>query len=133
MRALLLLFLALLATAPVAASGERVVTERYVAGVGDVACTFPSGLGCLRFFVEGGETSVRLVVEDDVMDGVAFDACSPGTCQGATGSFCAEGTLVGLHAGDQLVVFLREATALLACGVPRVGSAVSGTVTATFT
>lgn len=102
------------------------MVERYVAGPGDAACV-SGGLGCARFFLEGAETSVHVVVTDDVMRRVAFNICGP-ECDVNTGPLCASGEIAGLSPGDQIAVFLHLRPS--ACGL--VSAPVKGTITATF-
>ncbi|HEV8358894.1 MAG TPA: hypothetical protein VGR28_00415 [Candidatus Thermoplasmatota archaeon] len=133
MRRALLTVTAALALVPALASADepRVMVEQYVAGTGDLAC-FVSGVGCTRFYVEGGETAASLVIRDEVHNPVAFDACSP-DCATLSVSGCGAGTLSGLRAGNQVFVFIDELRGPLYCGVGQVGAALKGTVTATFT
>lgn len=133
MRALavgLLLTLTVLAPATLA-SDPRTVTEQYVAGVGDLACAI-SGLGCVRVFAEGAETSVALQVTDTSGLPIAFDVCTEPTCTMAGGSYCATGVVSGFAPGSMVTVFLRTATGAMTCGLFRLGVPTTGTVTATF-
>lgn len=133
MRAIFLVILVLASTTTtLAASDARTVVEPYVAGFGDVGCAI-SGLGCVRMFAEGAETTATIRVDDESGRPIAFDVCTDPTCTAASGAFCASGTLTGIVPGATLTIFLREATGAFSCGLFRLGAATTGTVTATFT
>lgn len=135
-KALLLLVLVpgLAALAPAASGGDthepRVEVAGYVAGTGDLGCVV-TGLGCLRFSVQGHESQVTVTLDDEVLDPVAMDVCSP-DCGGATGSFCGSGTVTGLKPGDQVFVFVNVATGTDQCW-PALGAGFRGEATAVFT
>jgi hypothetical protein len=111
--------------------GPRTVQGGYVAGGGDLVCLPMSGLGCVRFLVQTGETQVQLTVRDDVVGAVGADACSI-DCNNPV-RFCVQGTLTGLRGGDLVTVFITELTGPAHCGLPALGAGVRGTITAVFT
>lgn len=123
------LALATMLALPALADAPRVITMGYVAGAGDFACII-RGVGCVQFFVEGGETQATIVGDDDVMPFIGLDACSP-DC-GHEVSACGSVTITGLHEGNRLTVFVGEVRGMLLCG-SLLAEPVKGTVTATFT
>lgn len=125
---------ALVALAPLGASSDshepRVERERYVAGVGDVVCG-PSGVGCVRFAALGGETRVRVSIEDEVRPRVGANLCGGVACAYG-GNLCGAGEFA-ITGGDVLTVFLHAVNSLQSCGLAPVGVATAGVVVAEFT
>lgn len=107
----------------------RVAQESYIAGWGDFFC-FGSGFGCVRFPIQGGETSVHLAVDDDLTGPVTARVCAE-ECA-ASVVFCGEITIPVSTPGEDVAVSIAEAFGVSACGGLFTGGT-KGVVTATFT